>query len=123
MTDAVRKIIEKGIHVLDHRTATTQGVADAILSALNAAGYKVEEDWRPTSEAPESWWAEGKFVVAWWSGSKIAQTIYWGTIEFEDLDGFTQTYAGWLDSEGEKVSTPCAIRPLPAPPVTKGEGQ
>ena len=124
MTDA-REVISKAVYQTLCREDLADGTitmdsyvgnectdyADAILSALNVAGYKVEEDWRPIETAPRN----GKWVLLWWPNiTDVPFTGYFSDGKWRGAPG------------GDTWSVePCPThwRPLPAPPVTKGEEQ
>lgn len=80
--------------------------ADAILSALSAAGYAVERGWQPIETAPK----DGRTVWVW--NGEHCQMEWYGSDE----------WSGWLhsdpllsDADPDPVQ-PTHWRPLPAAP-------
>jgi hypothetical protein len=51
---------------------------DAILSALAAAGYVIEQDWQPIKTAPK----DGTQFIAWWQPCRLLPAGAWGECEW-----------------------------------------
>jgi len=72
--------------------------ADAILSALTAAGLVVEQGWQPIATAPRD-------------GTRVLVCEHDAPLGDVSVD--------WLDKDGKWLGSPTHWRPLPAPPAAQ----
>jgi len=88
--------------------------ADAILSALAAAGHVIEQDWQPIATAPK----DGTEVLVY---ARVLHPEKWG-VHLEPMVCAASYHpdAGWCVCE---IRDATHWRPLPAPPAAAKEKQ
>ena len=110
--DVVARAMLDSISLSGTSAAQGEDNADAILSALAAAGYAVEQDWQPIETAP----MDGTPVMIGCSRTQSQRWAVWSGGMWRD----GQDFAGGRISG---VPSPTHWRPLPAPPVAAKETQ
>lgn len=105
---SARDVIDRVLFEMGY--TATESTADAILSALTAAGYAVEQGWRTIDTAPRG----GTLLLCY---APAVLPDY--STSVQRLDRWEGKYAGFAHMRPGQPYT--HWRPLPAPPAGEGK--